>query len=326
NRTPDSCDIAAGASDCNSNGIPDVCEIAAHARDLFPLDCNTNGLIDVCEIAAGANDCNSNGIPDACELAIHDCNSNGVLDSCDIVVGAPDCNTDGMPDTCDISTHSGPVRYDSGPVNLAIPDHNFTGVTSTINATLSGIVQDVNVTVHIQHPDVTQLFISLIHGSTSITLWRNNCAGAANLNVTFDDQSAATLDCGNLSGTYRSAVTGGGLLSSFNGQNAQGAWSLRVVDTTTGGVGTVSSWTMNVIVPNAPPTSLDANSNGIPDECEGNCTTCRGDFDGSHLVDAGDIQGFVGAYLAGTYNACADINHDNTISDTDLNAFISFLL
>ena len=52
------------STDCNSNGTPDSCEIATGAS----RDCNSNGLLDSCELAAGTLfDCDSDGIADVCE-------------------------------------------------------------------------------------------------------------------------------------------------------------------------------------------------------------------------------------------------------------------
>ncbi len=68
--TSDEDELAAGATDCNANGLPDVCE----------PDCNTNGVADACDIAAGTSeDCNANGVPDECD---RDCNADGLPDDC----------------------------------------------------------------------------------------------------------------------------------------------------------------------------------------------------------------------------------------------------
>ncbi len=62
NGSPDSCDIASGASgDCQSDGIPDECQLAGN-------DCNGNGVPDECDISSGnSSDSNGNGLPDECE-------------------------------------------------------------------------------------------------------------------------------------------------------------------------------------------------------------------------------------------------------------------
>ncbi|MDB4426377.1 hypothetical protein N9151_00095 [bacterium] len=99
----DSCDLAAGAVDCNGNGFLDSCEIALGTGQ----DCNGNGVLDSCELASGvAQDCNGNGVLDSCELAAGtatDCDGNGVLDACDIAAGAADCNANGVLDTCELA-------------------------------------------------------------------------------------------------------------------------------------------------------------------------------------------------------------------------------
>jgi hypothetical protein len=58
NGEADTCELLAGAPDCDLDGIPDACE----------PDCNGNGQADDCDIAAGlSEDLNSNQIPDECE-------------------------------------------------------------------------------------------------------------------------------------------------------------------------------------------------------------------------------------------------------------------
>ncbi|UCC31945.1 MAG: hypothetical protein JSU86_06635, partial [Phycisphaerales bacterium] len=55
---------AAGACDCNGNGVPDDLDIAEGTSQ----DCNDTGVPDDCDIAAGVSDDNNgNGIPDECD-------------------------------------------------------------------------------------------------------------------------------------------------------------------------------------------------------------------------------------------------------------------
>lgn len=70
--------IAAGAADCNANGVPDSCEPLA--------DCDANGVVDLCAILEGTvADCNLNLIPDSCEIAAGgDANGDGFLDDCQL--------------------------------------------------------------------------------------------------------------------------------------------------------------------------------------------------------------------------------------------------
>jgi len=75
---PDAEEIAAGALDCNLNGIPDSCESLA--------DCDADGVLDLCAILSGAvEDCNMNLVPDTCEIAAGgDENGDGYLDDCQL--------------------------------------------------------------------------------------------------------------------------------------------------------------------------------------------------------------------------------------------------
>ncbi|MFO0972020.1 MAG: LamG-like jellyroll fold domain-containing protein [Phycisphaerae bacterium] len=91
--------------DCNSNGTGDACDIDAGATD-----CDGDGILDSCQVSG--NDCNSNGVLDRCESG--DCNSNGVRDVCDILAGATDCNSNGLPDSCELS---GPLSVPGATVS-----------------------------------------------------------------------------------------------------------------------------------------------------------------------------------------------------------------
>lgn len=74
----DAAEIAAGASDCDANGVPDACQTLD--------DCDGDGVIDLCAILHGtAPDCDMNLVPDACDFANGgDADGNGVLDACQI--------------------------------------------------------------------------------------------------------------------------------------------------------------------------------------------------------------------------------------------------
>lgn len=55
-------DVCETDADCDANGTPDKCEIAEGAAD-----CQGDNILDVCQLEG--NDCNSNGVPDECEPA-----------------------------------------------------------------------------------------------------------------------------------------------------------------------------------------------------------------------------------------------------------------
>ena len=112
NGTPDACE---NGPDCNQDGVPDECQLEGNdcdyngVPDECDVDCNANGTPDACETGP---DCNQDGVPDECQLEGNDCDYNGVPDECDVDCNAngtpdacengPDCNQDGVPDECQL--------------------------------------------------------------------------------------------------------------------------------------------------------------------------------------------------------------------------------
>ncbi|WP_100612848.1 proprotein convertase P-domain-containing protein [Confluentibacter lentus] len=117
---------------------------------------------------------------------------------------------------------------------------------TTINVPDSYVLTDVNVTVNIPHTWNADLDIYLISPlGTTVELSTDNGGNGDNYNnVTFDDASGNILPTGNttLSGFYRPE----GSLASFNGQNSNGNWVLRVIDDAGGDGGTIISITLNL--------------------------------------------------------------------------------
>ena len=105
NVIPDECDLASGVSaDCNGNSTPDECDIAsAVSADVIGPGALADGVPDECQV-----DCNGNLTPDGLDLGSGtspDCNRNIIPDECDVADGtSADCNTNSVPDECDIAT------------------------------------------------------------------------------------------------------------------------------------------------------------------------------------------------------------------------------
>jgi subtilisin-like proprotein convertase family protein len=132
--------------------------------------------------------------------------------------------------------------------DLAIPDNNPAGASSTLAIAESGIIADLNVSLNITHTWIGDLEVTLTSpGGTpvTVTLFDNNCGNADNLVVTFDDES------GNLiSGICNSPVANSGTfrpfspLSAFDGEQINGTWTLKVVDNAGADVGTLNAWSI----------------------------------------------------------------------------------
>ncbi|QTD38314.1 proprotein convertase P-domain-containing protein [Polaribacter batillariae] len=117
---------------------------------------------------------------------------------------------------------------------------------TTINVPDNFSISDVNVSLDISHTWNSDLNIYLISpANTRVELSTGNGGNGDNYsNVTFDDASGNVLPTGNsgISGTYNPE----GLLSDFNGENANGDWVLEVTDTADGDGGTINSITLNI--------------------------------------------------------------------------------
>ena len=127
NGVNDELDIAAGAPDCNLNRELDACEIVGG----FSPDCNFNNIPDSCDVAAGYPDCNINGIPDTCDLGSgtsSDADFNGIPDECSL-----DCNNNGLLDTAELTYGLTPDCNannvpDSCDLASGVPDCNSNGI------------------------------------------------------------------------------------------------------------------------------------------------------------------------------------------------------
>ncbi len=117
---------------------------------------------------------------------------------------------------------------------LAIPKNSSSGVSSTIEISETFTIQDVQATVDITHGDSGELQILLQSpSSTSVTLHNHTSSGTADLQTTYDRDTLPD---------------GPGMMNDFNGESAQGSWTLRIVDDQGGPVkpGTLNSWSLEL--------------------------------------------------------------------------------
>jgi subtilisin-like proprotein convertase family protein len=170
-----------------------------------------------------------------------------------------------------------------GGLPASIPDNAPAGVTSTLNVPTSAILTDVNVRVAITHTWVGDLFIKIRSPlGTEVTLLDRPGVPAStfgcssdNMNVTFDDEAAQILEsyCPASNPWYAGPAQAVGLLSAFDGQNAQGNWVLTVSDNAGSDVGSVTSWELLT----TPPLS-------------GTCNACVSAVDVPVVVGGGGLE------------------------------------
>ncbi|MEZ4386695.1 MAG: C25 family cysteine peptidase [Candidatus Krumholzibacteriia bacterium] len=139
----------------------------------------------------------------------------------------------------DDGEHLGDVNFDLGIVYevtecvepaLAIPDNNATGVTSTLQVTMSGEITSVRVFVDITHTYQGDLRVRL--------------TSPAGTSVYLHDRSGGSAD--DILGWYPDDLAPAGNLDAFLGQEMQGTWSLTVVDLANIDVGTLNEWCVNL--------------------------------------------------------------------------------
>ena len=115
----------------------------------------------------------------------------------------------------------------------------------TINVPTAGTISDVNVTINATHPNIQNLYISVLRpGGTLLNLFNQQCAGSADMNVTFDSQGG-TFTCGSPTiGVY--APPTGLSLNTLNGFSQQGDWKFGFKDLVSADSGTINSIALEI--------------------------------------------------------------------------------
>jgi subtilisin-like proprotein convertase family protein len=120
-------------------------------------------------------------------------------------------------------------------------------VESKINIAAGGIISDVNIKkIQGNHAFFKDLEVRLIGPSgTDVLLWKDKCAAFnGNFNLGMDDGATGAFPCPppNTGVAYKPT----GALSSFNGQNSAGDWTLRVKDNTVSSGGALSGFSLEI--------------------------------------------------------------------------------
>ncbi|MBL8745440.1 MAG: proprotein convertase P-domain-containing protein [Phycisphaerae bacterium] len=133
------------------------------------------------------------------------------------------------PVTLDVGRYT--YTYPGPPIN--IPDNNATGIVSTLNITDAFCIGDVDVQLDITHPFIGDLAVDLIAPSGTTVRLHNRTGGSAdNIHKTYD-QGVVNPD-------------GPGSLNDFNGQGAQGVWTMRVYDLAGSDLGSLDQWKLKI--------------------------------------------------------------------------------
>jgi subtilisin-like proprotein convertase family protein len=189
-------------------------------------------------------------------------------------------------------------------VPLVISATGTPTITSTITIPTGGSITDVNILNLVgTHTYMSDLNVTLTSPSgTSVTLFNGICTTTDNFNLNFDNTGAAytSIPCPPVGGgTYQPL----GNLSSFNGQDAAGTWTLTIQDVADQDGGSLTSWSLQICVNppvpcNNPDVPTVAGTNTI---CSGASTTLS--ISSGNLNDATAwtwYTGSCGGTIAGT--------------------------
>ena len=198
------------------------------------------------------------GVGSISGAVFQDNNGNGVFDAGDTPLQDAtvylDSNNNGVLNLGATATVA------SGNINKAIPDNKSSGVTVTLAFSGGATpISDVTVTLNIKHTRDADLTAYLISPSgTQVTLFAKVGGSGDNFtNTTFSDSAATDITAGTapFTGTFRPSP---GPLSAFDGESANGTWSLKVTDTRHNNTGTIVSWSLSITTAAEVSTPTDA--------------------------------------------------------------------
>ena len=137
------------------------------------------------------------------------------------------------------------TTYTYSGAAFALTDGSGSYNVKQINVPTAGTISDVNIHVNATHPNLQNLTMAVIRpGSSTVnTYFVQQCAGSANMDVTFDEQAGA-FTCGSpLTGTMKSTS---GVLNNLNGFQQQGNWQFGFKDSVAGNAGTIDSFSIEI--------------------------------------------------------------------------------
>jgi len=120
---------------------------------------------------------------------------------------------------------------------------------SQINYGQSSTISSVKVYVDITHTNISDLEIKLVspQGTEVILNQSGTCSGNyQNIQVVYDDNSENFLDCNPTPPAIRDDMKPFETMSAFNGENAQGDWTLKVYDPVSGNGGSLNMWALEI--------------------------------------------------------------------------------
>lgn len=161
-----------------------------------------------------------------------------------------------------------PVGRYENTTPVEIPDDDTNGASSAIEVAEGGIVSSVSVEADITHTYRGDLVVQLVKGAATVTLHDRQGAGADDLRQTWD-------------------------VRDFDGQDAAGTWTLKVIDTAGEDTGRLNRWSLTI-------------TRCAGDDCGSSPTTVTGENNTAYPIPDGSPAGVVSDItIAGAGNIAA---------------------
>ena len=196
-------------------------------------------------------------------------NTTGILTSTLIVSNALGADT--ITQTYPITINNCIIDTNCDSPNLAIPDNDAAGITSTFTVPTTNNAIDIDIDIDITHTWVGDLIITIEHAGVTATILdrpgnpaSTNGCDQDNILCVFDDEGTTIAETMCNSGTAISGnVIPNAPLSVFDGMDPSGIWTITVSDNVGQDTGTLNDWCVIVTSDANPCYTNLTNSNGL---------------------------------------------------------------
>jgi len=259
-----------GAADADLDGIDDSVDNCTNVANADQRDSNADGYGNLCDA-----DLDDDEDVDAADLALMkaaffgadadaDLDGDGNVDFLDL--GWMSGSYGGVPGPtcsgCAAPPASGSFCGPSGG-SLAIPDDAQLQATDTLSVAESIAIVDLDVFLRVSHGWVGDLSVSLRHDDTGSAVDLIDRPGvpasgfgcsASDIDATLDDEASLPAEdaCATPAPALAGALVPAAALSAFHGEDAQGSWTLTLVDSSLGVSGSLEEWCLRVNDPPPP--------------------------------------------------------------------------